>query len=96
MALVSELEAAEPTMLHCVFCNHTLYYTMASLKGFKSSSSHRFKKVKRKLPPVITRYFLLFRSLVNADDNHSVFEASEVQLIFLGQEFPPISEFNML
>jgi hypothetical protein len=64
-ARMSELEAAEPTMLHCMFCNHTLYYTMASLKGFKSSSSHRFKKVERKLPPVLTRYFLLFRSLVN-------------------------------
>jgi len=92
-ARMSELEAAEPTMLHCVFCNHTLYYTMASLKGFKSSSSHRFKKVERKLPPVITRYFLLFRSLINADDNHSVFEASEVQLIFPRTRIP--SDFGV-
>jgi hypothetical protein len=81
-ARMSELEAAEPTMLHCLFCNHTLYYSLASLKGFKSSSSQHFKKVERKLPPVITRYFLLFRSLVKADANHTVFEASEVQLLF--------------
>jgi hypothetical protein len=39
-ARMSELEEAEPTMLHCLFCNHTIYYTMASLKGFKSSSAH--------------------------------------------------------
>jgi hypothetical protein len=93
-ARMSELEAAEPTMLHCLFCNHTLYYSMASLKGFKSSSSQRFKKVERKLPPVITRYFLLFRSLVKADANHTVFETtSEAQLIFPKPRMP--SDFGI-
>jgi hypothetical protein len=24
-ARMSELEEAEPTMLHCLFCNHTIY-----------------------------------------------------------------------
>jgi superfamily II DNA helicase RecQ len=81
-ARMSELEEAQPTMLHCLFCNHTIYYTMASLKGFKSSSAHGFKKVARKLPPVISRFFLLFRSLVHSDANSSFFVPSDSLLIF--------------
>ncbi|KAI2493426.1 hypothetical protein MHU86_21125 [Fragilaria crotonensis] len=62
-------ELTEPTMFHCVYSNDAVYYSMTSLKGFNSSSRRRFKKVERKLPPVITRYFLLYRSLVNANVN---------------------------
>ena len=27
-------ELLQPTMFHCVFSNHTIYYSLASLKGF--------------------------------------------------------------
>ena len=73
-------ELSDPTMFHCLYSNDTVYYSMSSLKGFKSSSRRRFKKVERKLPPVIARYFLLFRSLVHA--NISLFEEADTPLIF--------------
>ena len=59
-------ELGMPTMFHCVYSKDTIYYSLTSLKGFNSSSRHQSKKVERKLPPLISRYFLLFRSLVNA------------------------------
>ena len=73
-------ELTEPTMFHCVYSNDAVYYSMTSLKGFNSSSRRRFKKVERKLPPVVTRYFLLYRSLVNANAN--LFEQSDSLMIF--------------
>jgi hypothetical protein len=53
-------ELVDPTMFHCVFSNATIYYSLTSLKGYTNSSRRQFKKVERKLPPLITRYFLLF------------------------------------
>jgi hypothetical protein len=73
-------ELSEPTMFHCLYSNETIYYSLTSLKGFKSSSRRQFKKVERKLPPVITRFYLLFRSLINA--NEGLFEKSDALLIF--------------
>jgi superfamily II DNA helicase RecQ len=57
-------ELRDPTMFNCLFTNNTIYYTFSSLKGFNSSSRHTRKEIERKLPPVISRYFLLFRSLI--------------------------------
>ncbi|KAI2495231.1 hypothetical protein MHU86_19285 [Fragilaria crotonensis] len=57
-------ELREPTMFNCLFTNSTVYYTLSSLKGFNSSSRRTSKEIERKLPPVISRYFLLFRSLI--------------------------------
>ena len=57
-------ELCDPTMFHCLFTNGTVYYTLSSLKGFKSTSQRTRKEIERKLPPVISRYFLLFRSLI--------------------------------
>jgi superfamily II DNA helicase RecQ len=57
-------ELRDPTMFHCLFTNGTVYYTLSSLKGFKSTSQRTRKEIERKLPPVISRYFLLFRSLI--------------------------------
>ena len=79
-------ELSDPSMFHCVYSNDALYYSMTSLKGFKSSSRHRFKKVERKLPPVITRFFLLYRSLVNANAN--LFDESDSLLIFPKRRTP--------
>jgi superfamily II DNA helicase RecQ len=73
-------ELSEPSMFHCLYSNATIYYSLTSLKGFKNSSRRQLKKVERKLPPVITRFFLLFRSLINA--NVSLFEKSDALLIF--------------
>ncbi|KAI2489623.1 hypothetical protein MHU86_24971 [Fragilaria crotonensis] len=60
-------ELAEPTMFHCVFSNQTIYYSLSSLKGFNNTSRRKHKEVERKLPPLICRYFLLFRSLLQAN-----------------------------
>jgi hypothetical protein len=79
-------ELSDPTMFHCVYSNDTLYYSMTSLKGFKSSSRCQFKKVERKLPPVITRYFLLYRSFINK--NSHLFDESDSPLIFPRQRTP--------
>jgi hypothetical protein len=74
-------ELVEPTMFHCVYSNDTIYYSLSSLKGFNNASRRKFKEVERKLPPLITRYFLLFRSFVQA--NGSIFqECSTSFLIF--------------
>jgi hypothetical protein len=79
-------ELSDPTMFHCVYSNDSLYYSMTSLKGFKSSSRCQFKKVERKLPPVITRYFLLYRSLINK--NTHLFDESDSLLIFPRRRTP--------
>jgi hypothetical protein len=65
-------ELSKPTIFHCVYSIETIYYSLTSLKGFKSSSQRQCKKVERNFPPVITRFLLLFRSLINA--NESLFE----------------------
>jgi hypothetical protein len=57
-------ELRDPSMFHCLFTNGTVYYTLSSLKGFNSTSRRTRKEIERKLPPVISRYFLLFRSLI--------------------------------
>jgi len=57
-------ELRDPTMFHCLFTNDTIYYTLSSLKGFNSRSRRTHKEIERKLPPIISRYFLLFRSLI--------------------------------
>ena len=59
-------ELLEPTMFHCLFSKDTIYYSLTSLKGFNNTSLHKQKEVERKLPPIIARYFLLFRSLIQA------------------------------
>jgi superfamily II DNA helicase RecQ len=79
-------ELSDTTMFHCIYSNDTLYYSMTSLKGFNSSSRCQFKKVERKLPPVITRYFLLFRSLINK--NTHLFDESDSPLIFPRRRTP--------
>jgi hypothetical protein len=57
-------ELRDPTMFHCLYTNDTIYYTLSSLKGFNSSSRRTRKEIERKLPPIISRYFLLFRSMI--------------------------------
>ena len=64
-------ELVEPTMFHCVFSNETIYYSLSSLKGFNNGSQRQFKEVQCKLPPIISRFFLLFRSLIQ--NNESIF-----------------------
>jgi Helicase conserved C-terminal domain len=73
-------ELSRPTMLHCFFTNNSIYYSMLSLKKF-NHASQKFRQVERKLPPIIGRYFLLFRSLIKA--NQSLFIGDDVlSLIF--------------
>ncbi len=57
-------ELRHPSMFHCLFTNGTVYYTLLSLKGFNSTSRRTRKEIERKLPPIISHYFLLFRSLI--------------------------------
>jgi hypothetical protein len=57
-------ELRDPTMFHCLYTNGTVYCTLSSMKGFNSASRRTCKEIERKLPPVISRYFLLFRSLI--------------------------------
>ena len=73
-------------MFHCLYCNDTIYYSMTSLKGYTSSSRRQFLKVERKLPPVIARYYILFRSLVNA--NPILFNVSDTPLMFPNRVTP--------
>ena len=73
-ARLSELR--DPTMFHCLFTNNTIYYSLTSLKGFNSTSRRTCKEIERKLPPVIARYFLLFRSLIQT--NASLFPSCGV------------------
>jgi len=56
-------ELINPTMHHCLYANETIYYSFLSLKVYNHAST-KFKFVKRKLPPVIGRYFLLYRSII--------------------------------
>jgi hypothetical protein len=67
-------------MFHCLYCNDTVYYLMTSLKGYTSSSRHHFLKVERKLPPVIARYYILYRSFVKS--NVTLFTATGTSLMF--------------
>ena len=60
-ARMSELR--NPTMFYCVFHNESIYYSMISLKVY-NHVSQKVRHVKRKLPPIVGRYFLLFRSMV--------------------------------
>lgn len=78
-------ELIEPTMFHCVFSNDTIYYSLSSLKGFNNTSRRKHKEVERKLPPLIARYFLLFRSLIQA--NGSMFPESGLSFLI----FPKIN-----
>ena len=70
-------ELVQPTMFHCVFSNETIYYSLSSLKGFNNASRRQFKEVQRKLPPIISRFFLLFRSLIQ--NNESIFSDGDSQ-----------------
>jgi len=56
-------ELKNPTMFFCVFHNQTIYYSMISLKVY-NHLSQKINHVERKLPPIVGRYFLLFRSMV--------------------------------
>ena len=62
-------ELVEPTMFHCIYSNDTIYYSLSSLKGFTNASRRKHKEIQRKLPPLITRYFLLFRSLIQTNES---------------------------
>ena len=68
-------ELRDPTMFNCLFTNNTVYYTLSTLKGFNSTSRRTSKEIERKLPPVISRYFLLFRSLIQS--NASLFTSHD-------------------
>ena len=56
-------ELKNPTMFFCVFHHQTIYYSMISLKVY-NHLSRKVRHIKRKLPPIVGRYFLLFRSMV--------------------------------
>jgi hypothetical protein len=74
-------ELRDPNMFTCFFSNETIYYTFTSLKGFSSSSRRTRKEIERKLPPIIFRYFLLFRSLIQS--NSKLFaNSAELNLVF--------------
>jgi hypothetical protein len=68
-------ELSKPSMLHCLFTNGTVYYSLSSIKVF-NHASQRFKEVERKLPTIVGRYFLLFRSILSA--NQWLFQDSDV------------------
>jgi hypothetical protein len=70
---------ADPTMHHCLFVNDTIYYSLMSLNLY-NHASQKFKFVERKLPPLIGRYFLLFRSIVQKFTH--LFSQDETNLIF--------------
>ena len=73
-------ELRDPTMFHCLLTNDTVYYTLSSLKGFNCSSRRTRKEIERKLPPIIFRFFLLFRSLIQTKS--SLFPDTELNLVF--------------
>lgn len=75
-------ELRDPTMFHCLYHNNTIYYSMTSLKGFNSMSRRTAKEVVRKLPPIISRYFLLFRSLIQTKESLFPQRADDPRLIF--------------
>ena len=75
-------ELRDPTMFHCVYTNNTVYYSLSSLKGFNSMSRRTTKEIQRKLPPIISRYFLLFRSLIHAKQTLFLQSADDPRLIF--------------
>ena len=72
-------ELVDPTMNHCLFVNDTIYYSLKSLKVY-NHASRKFKEVERKLPPIIGRYFLLFRSIVQTYP--TLFKEGDATLIF--------------
>jgi hypothetical protein len=75
-ARMSELE--RPTMFHCVYSNDAIYYTLESIKVY-NHSSRKHKEVQRKLPPIISRYYLLFRMLVQSSKD--IFEPDNLKLL---------------
>ena len=64
-------ELSDPTMFHCIYTNGTVYYTFASKKGFNTASRRSCKEIQRKLPPIIARYFLLYRSFIQTRTSSS-------------------------
>jgi hypothetical protein len=72
-------ELGDPTMFHCVFVNQSIYYSFSSLKVF-NHASRKFKEVERKLPPSVTRYFLLYRSFIQ--HNAGLFDDNNASSIF--------------
>ena len=75
-------ELRDPTMFHCLYTNHTVYYSLTSLKGFNSMSRRTSKEIVRKLPPILARYFLLFRSLVRTNESLFPHGPDDPRLIF--------------
>jgi hypothetical protein len=75
-ARMSELES--PTMLHCLYSNDAIYYSLGSIKVF-NHASRKHRQVERKLPRVISRFFLLFRSLIQSH-NH-LFSPEDIGLL---------------
>jgi DEAD/DEAH box helicase len=71
-------ELENPTMFHCLFTNHSIYYSCSSLKVF-NNASRKYKEVERKLPPIISRYYILFRSLIQS--NVSLFPNGDIALL---------------
>ena len=64
-------ELSDPTMFHCIYSVGTVYYTFASRKGFNTTSRRSCKEIQRKLPPIIARYFLLYRSFIQTRTSSS-------------------------
>ena len=62
-ARMKELE--DQPMHCCLFHNNSVYFTLASIKVFNIQSK-KMRHVERKLPPIVARYYLLFRSLVQS------------------------------
>jgi DEAD/DEAH box helicase len=71
-------ELVKPTMFHCLYTNNAIYYSLTSLKVFNHVAK-RFKQVQRKLPVIISRYYLLFRSLIQS--SKCLFENEEINLL---------------
>jgi hypothetical protein len=71
-------ELAEPTMDNCLYTNNSIYYSFLSKKVYNHVSI-KLKEDDRKLPPVLARYFFLFRSLVQS--NRDLFR-DNIDLIF--------------
>ena len=62
-ARMKELE--DQPMHCCLFHNNSVYFTLSSIKVFNIRSK-KSRHVERKLPPIVARYYLLFRSLVQS------------------------------
>jgi hypothetical protein len=71
-------ELEQPTMFNCIFSNDSVYYTLGTRKVFGHTSC-RFKEVERKLPVIISRFFVLLRLLMQS--NREIFEDSDISLL---------------